>query len=392
MYPVSAEFLAAVRQPHKMTMMVERSSSLQGPWTEIQHQVSSGTVKADRKADTRRSLDVKLVGYLQDVLPELSTYNTLLRVKRGIQFYDGSIEWVPLGVYRVYEVNQNGNEFDVTGYSLEVDLRDRRFVNPWFIGSSKGGGTIGHGYTLSASDQMGAIIEDAIPLAQLQYLMDENPTLRAGVTFDRDRLKALQEIAKAVGGMFYTDVNGRFVVSPPATLEDAPVWQVTAGDNGVLIGYSRTVSRESVYNGVVVSSSADLTSGVASPKSIRVLVVDDDPTSPTYWGQVASPATESPFGRVPRFYSSPFITTVDQATSAGRSILAVAKGINASVDFTAVPNPALDIDDVVTIQYRDGSLQNHIIDTLEIGLSSTDPLSAVTRSDRFSDSMEETAV
>ena len=388
MYPVSHAFLAAVRQPHKMMVMVERTSVLGGAWTEIQHQVSSGSVKVDRKADTRRTLDVKLVGYIENVLPEISTYNTLLRVKRGIQFYDGSIEWVPLGVFRVYEVNQNGNEFDVTAFSLEVDLRDRRFINPWYIGASKGSNILGHGYTMSASDQIEAIVVDAIPQAQLLFQMAENPTLNAGVTFDRDRLKALQELAKAVGGSFYADVNGHFIVRRPSSLTDQPVWDVDAGDNGVLISYGRRVTREGVYNGVVVSSTADLTLQPTGAPPIRVLVVDDDPTSPTYWGEVTSPATNSVFGRVPRFYSSPFITKSSQAISAGQAILDVAKGMNASVDFEAVPNPALDVDDVVTIQYRDGSTQTHIIDSLEIGLSATDSLSASTRADRFDDMQE----
>lgn len=374
MYPVSDTFLSSVRQAHKLAVVVERTTALDGQWTEVVHQVNSGSVKLDRKADARRTLSMKLVGYIQDVLPEVSPYNTLLRVKRGITYGTGQTEWVPLGVFRAYDVEQNGNEVDVTGYSLEIDLRDRRFISPWFIGITSG--VIGP--NPNVSDEMELIIHDAIPEATLRYLGGDNLTIQWGTVFERDRLKALQEIAKAVGCTFYSDYLGRFVVEPPSTLADTSVFDVNAGGDGVLISYSRKVTRDKVYNGVVVTNGA---TGVPNSPIIRRLVVDNDPTSPTYWG--------GSFGKVPRFYSSPFFQTSAQADAAGESILATAKGINASVSFDAVPNPALDIDDVITVQYRDGTTQKHIIDTLEIGLTASDPMSGTTRADRFDD-LEET--
>jgi hypothetical protein len=100
------------------------------------------------------------------------------------------------------------------------------------------------------------------------------------------------------------------------------------------------------------------------------MAVDSGTQSPTRWG--------GPFGRVPKFYSSPFITTYSQAWAAAHAMLAKELGLPYSADFTAVPNPALEPGDPVRVSYP-GRAETHIIDRMTVPLTVGAPLAASTR-------------
>jgi len=104
-------------------------------------------------------------------------------------------------------------------------------------------------------------------------------------------------------------------------------------------------------------------------------VRDMNPNSPTRWG--------GPFGKVPRYYSSPFVSTVAQATTVATTILSTALGLNYVINLRSVPNPALEPLDVIRVKYPTGTTDErnelHIIDTLTIPLTYDDPLEIKTR-------------
>src|SRR5690606_24391248 len=120
----------------------------------------------------------------------------------------------------------------------------------------------------------------------------------------------LRDLAESLGKLVWWDGEGtlRVADAPDATV---PVWHVRAGRHGVLVSAQRRVTRQGIYNAVVAQGEA--TSGTPA----RAVVVDDGPLSPTRWG--------GPFGKVPRFYSSPLLTTrgrlgrPPRASCAGRS-------------------------------------------------------------------------
>ena len=76
---------------------------------------------------------------------------------------------------------------------------------------------------------------------------------------------------------------------------------------------------------------------------------DDDPTSPTNYF--------SGFGRKPKFYSSPFITTPAQAASAANAIGASQQGVARSLDFSSVPNSSMVPGDLVLVVREDHGRQ-----------------------------------
>lgn len=349
-----------------MLVAVERSASPAGPWTALKYEVSAGSVSLDR-GDIRRTLDMTIVGWTSTTaaLADVSPYNTFVRVRRGVMLNNGP-ELVNLGIFRVYEAKATYNSLQITGYSQEVDFRDRRLPSAWFRAAASTG-------TISA--EMTLLMADAVTGASVTFGSGlQNPNM-GDVSVERDRLDGLQNLADAAGGFFYAGADGGFRVDKPALITDTPVWDVDAGPNGVLVSYTRSYSRESVYNGVVVSNETSSSSTSTAP--VRVLVADMNTSSPTYW--------LGSFGKVPRFYTSQFIYDRTQALAVGASLLAKEVGLNAGLDFSFVPNPALDVNDVVRVKFNDGATENHVIDTLKIGLGADSSVSATSRSNKTGD-------
>lgn len=368
MYPVSDEFLAMIRGPHRLAVKIEVSDSPTGPWSNITGSVSSGNVSIDRTSDTRRTLNLSVAGFTNPLGPtdELDPYGTFIKASRGIYLASGLPEYVPLGIFRVYSVVVDKDSVEVTGYSQEIDIKDSRFYVPWEVVESAS--------PPSLYSTLEDIIVDAVPTATLSFDSSlSNPNIQRAI-FEKDRMEAVKQLVTAAGGELSCDQTGVFVVRPPADVTDTPVWTVDAGKYGVLIEYSKTFSRQGVYNGVVVSNAdvgGAVVSGTNTPPPIRVIVIDSDTSSPTYWG--------GPFGKVPRFYASSFIASTAQALSAGRAILLREKGLKASIDFGFVANPALDVDDVVTVVYPDGTSEPQLIDRLSISLTPEGGMSGSTR-------------
>jgi hypothetical protein len=110
--------------------------------------------------------------------------------------------------------------------------------------------------------------------------------------------------------------------------------------------------------------------GADTATPVRAVATDDGINSPTRWG--------GPFGRVPRFYSSPTITSESQAATAARSILAKESGLPYSVEFGTIANPALEPYDPIRARYP-GRTERHVIDRLTVPLTAAGAMSGATR-------------
>jgi hypothetical protein len=171
-------------------------------------------------------------------------------------------------------------------------------------------------------------------------------------------------LSRSLGKVVFWDGHGFLRV------EDAPdpeniVWDIKAGRNGVLVDSDREVSREGMYNGVVAVGE-----GVTG-EAVRAVVVDRGVNSPTRWG--------GRFGKVPREYSSPLLTTGTQARMAATSLLRRYIGMPYQVSFGAIPNPALRPREVVRITQKDGNRERHLIETCTVQLSVDAVMTGTTR-------------
>lgn len=350
MYPVSSRFLATLPQPHRVVTQVQLFRT-DGTVTDIPH--IGGSVPVDRRATIRRtctvtSADVSLIPTTPS--DQLAVYGARLRVSRGIDYGDGSApDLVPLGLFRLDDVDGDPTLGPVTlsGKAIECIVADDKFTVPY-----RATGTVVGAIT--------ALILRSIPDAQVVSLMADTAIGARTWDVEGDSWAAVQEIAAAAGAECYTNADGTFVISALPDLSTAtPVWSVEAGEGGVYIKGTRGMSSTGVFNGVLARGEGP-ESGAAG---VSWLATDDDIGSPTYWG--------GPFGRRPMFYSSATIINSASAQAAAELKLQAAKAPNATGDFSALPNPALEPGDVLRVVHPDGKKELHQVASFSVPLEPT---------------------
>lgn len=375
MRPVSAEFLRTLRGSHvaksRARVCVPGQTGVTPVGTEVK--ILGGDVVFDGTADVRSTLELVVDGTQawpndpEGLLSPLS--GNEIFVERGVAYGNGTTEWVSQGYYRIETVEQDDppdGPILVSGSDRMQGIIDARLLLPAPYGSAT---------------PVGAIVDDLLNGFRRVYptwnvviewddATDDELTTRATVA-DEDRHKYLNDIWTSYGKIAYFDHRGVLVIKTPPD-PGVPVWSVDAGRNGVLVSMKRDLSRIGVYNGVTAFGEATDT----KPPAISY-AVDLDTTSPTYW--------YGPFGFQTRRYFSPFITTSAQAFSAAAKILQQSLGAPYNVDFSAVPNVALEPLDPVEVAYPYRSralgnrVENHVLAQVKVPLLVTQPLTASTR-------------
>lgn len=371
MRPVSDSFLNTVRGPHKAVFRAR----LVWPWATGVNPatagspvpVISGDVTFDVGSDINATCDLTLGLAFEDINP----YAHEIYLERGVQYANGTAEYVGLGYFRVNSVEDahvRDSDFDgavirITGEDRMANLRDGRVPNPIQFTAST-----------SVASVLDFLVQDVMPGITTIYDTVNWPGGTAAATtlgsdhfVDRDRLAFIQELVAAYGKICYFDYAGRFVVKDPPDTSGISVFNINSGLHGVLVHATRTVTRDGVYNAVVAAGEA----ADANIPPVYAIAVDSDPASPTYYGGT--------FGKVPKFFTSSFITTVAQATSAAQKLLNSSHGLPYSVSLGVVPNPALEAWDVITVTYADGAVEIHIIDQITYSMSVDDEMTIQTR-------------
>jgi hypothetical protein len=154
-------------------------------------------------------------------------------------------------------------------------------------------------------------------------------------------------------------------------LDDPVVWRIGRGLGGALVEPQPEQAREGLANLWVVSGDG----GDGSPAVGPAFAWDDDPNSITYAGPdpVGDPLAPQRLGlngvrlRVQK-YASPLITSYGQALEVAQAKLADSLGVQASLSFTSVCNPALEPSDLVEVETAPGVWERHIIDSLSYTL------------------------
>lgn len=358
MWPVTADFLTAVGQDHNAEVDCQVWFAGEQIGTVYPH---AGSVSVDRGRDTRRQLngvtfaDPDRVLVPTDPTSLLAPYGQQLHLYRGI-----SGELAPLGVFRILKVaSDTAGTVAVEADDLSIVVRRNRWVSPFQIGA------------VDAADAVADILTDRFA----DVVTDLEPTgytigqgfLEAGS--ESDPWRDATEIARTAGYELAFGPDGVARLYQPASPSGNPTITYPAGS--VILTATREVDADTAYNGVIASGEA---SSLVSP--IFGEAWDDDPASPTYRG--------GPFGEVPRFLVSPFITTEEQAEAAAESLLAQVTGSSESVTWTQIVNPALDVDDVIDLTVDEVHLAAQlVIDSLEIPLTADGAMSATARVRRF---------
>jgi hypothetical protein len=322
-----------------------------GSFGTLEFPISGGGMTCDSKSQVRRTAatSTNLSNWPRDPRAVLAPLGTEVQVDYGIRLPGGVIEWVPQ--IRGLLTEATRQRPIPTNGSFPLKLVDRA--------------------ARVAEDRLTApaqTVAGALTTVEIRRLIQE--TLGAGVTvtdrtgsvqvspildIERERwADGVEKLADSIAAECFFDPQGNGVIRAQPQITDTHVWTVSSGPDGIMLSKEDTLTRELVYNGVVVMGErADGTAPVTAT------VWDTDPTSPTYY--------LGPFGRKPRFYANPQLTTVPQCQAAGAALLARVKGLNAKVKLTAVVNPALEAGDVVRARdVDDGTMQAHILDTVTV--------------------------
>lgn len=359
---VSPEFNEAVRGSHTMVVRARLVEPLQfGSDPEgVELQVIDGDVTLDSSADIRGTLDITIDGtdmFSFRASGQLTPYGNEIFVQRGVMYASGSREWVSLGYYRIYQVEQDGepdSPIRISGRDRMSAIIDARMVD-----------IIQFDVGTSVFDIFETLLFEVYPDATPDFDYDASlDTIIRPQVADEDRYQFLLDLARSRGKVMFWDQTGNFVIQTAPDPSDV-VSQVNAGENGVLLSMNRQLNRDGVYNAVIATGQAP--DGL---DPVRAVARDMNPDSPTFWN--------GKFGKVPRYYFSTFITTVEQASSAAEKILVRSLGLPYNVNFQMVPNPALEPLDPIEIVHEDG-YENHVIERITIPLSVQAPMTAQTR-------------
>lgn len=311
--------------------------------------VIDGTVTLSSRGGTRGQLDIVLAE--PTLIPTsqgvgiLTPYGYELKVSRGVRYSDGTEELMPLGVFAVQTSEVDGASLltRVTASDRSQQIRDARIEDDISIAASVG-------WTSAIT----TLVDDSSLTLSLAGTSYTNPTLvfAAG----GDRWDAATEIARSLGMTLAFDGDGVLVMEAEPTFDDPIVWEIVEGETGTLEQVDISLERAGAYNRVIaVGENPALT---AVPRGVAT---DDDPASATYY--------YGGFGKKPRFYASPFITTDAQATTAAQSILTKNLGVARALNLSAAPNPALELGDIVTVRRASLNVdEEHMVDSITLGL------------------------
>jgi hypothetical protein len=372
--PVSDEFLRTLRGSHVATSRARVCSPGQTGVDPdgVEIEILGGDVAFDGTAQVRSTLDLLTDGtrkWPNSPADLRAPYGNEIFVERGIKYGNGTTEWVSQGYFRIQTLEQDNppdGPIRITAADRMQGMVDAKLLKP---------------APYAAGTTIGNVIGDLINGTRRVYpawdvviewddATDDEVLSRVTIA-DEDRYKYIDDIVTSYGKIWYFDHRGHLLFRDPPDPGE-PVWSVNAGADGVLVSMNRNLTRERIYNGVTAYGEA-----TDNQPPALAYAVDLDTESPTYW--------YGPFGFSTRRYFSPFITTQAQAFSAASKILAQSLGAPYNVDFAAVPNPALEPYDPITIEYPYHSralsnrVESHVVELLTVPLVIDQPITAATR-------------
>jgi len=334
--------------------------------------ISEGTVQVDARSAVRRTCDITLITDREttNLVPDndfdlLTPFGNELRLYRGVQYSDGTDEYVPLGIFVIIEVaisdTNDGVKIQLKGEDRSIRISRAKFSEPYQMAT----GTLESSLTTLLKNRY-PDVETAFP--------DTNATITnivLGTEQDNDPWKDAVEIAEKVGFDLYFDQNGVARMNQFPTLDGSVVVATFIEGSGTTVtSLNRTISTKSTYNGVIYTIEG---TEVATP--IRVEVWDEDPASPTYRFGI--------FGEVPVFIETSLVATEAEAIRAAISLLNIYVGSQEVINWESLVDPTLDAQDVVYVKSNGSKVDRLvIIDSIDIPLTPKGSMSANARTVR----------
>ena len=348
MWPTSPLWDAAWRAGGQMVVRAEvwRAGAVQTlPDGSTSLRVLGGSVTIDEGSKVRRTLSLQVANTDLDPVQAsdlLSPFTTDLRVWVGITLTDGTVESAPVGVFRLTSVARSSvrEALTLSGSDYSAVIARSRFLAPWVTAA---GGLV--------TSEIAAIAQSVVPGLPVLDLTGSR-ALTTAATWDREPWDAVTQLAQSIAAEPFLSPSGlQLVIRPVPKVSGTSVWLCDAGSSTAnLVDVAVGLSSEGVYNAVVASSSGSgpLVSAIAYQSS-----------GPLAWSKI----------RAPRFYASPMLTTVDQCEAAAAGILARSVAYARQIAPQAVPNPALDVGDLVDVVLPSGAKEQRVITKIGLPLA-----------------------
>lgn len=411
MYPISQKFQNALLSDHqeyvRLEVYVAGASApifTYDPTVDAKTMhIIDGSITHDKQSSTRMRLtnltivDPTFALVPNDASSVFSPFGNEIIVYKGIVFSDGTTESVPMGRFRITRVETAERDGAATivinGYDRAWIVGSRVFTYYWPQ-------TINPDLTVTPwpfqptnnprndfyTDYVRAMLLYAYP----EVTFDADAATwqnRQGsaITIDPNVNSSFQmnpgdspwersySLLQSVGIGLYFDRTGIATArrDPAYTYMSAatPPTSVATYIDGVSSTFtdaSRSLDTEKSFNRILVTGQG---TGVSGP--LWSVVADDtDPNSPTW--------VNGPFGIRAKIVNNQWAVTQDQVNDYAQLLLRTSLGAQRSVTFDGVSNPALDIDDVVTINRQRIGLTNQqfVLDSITFPLKPGGSMSA----------------
>jgi hypothetical protein len=331
MWTVSSSWDEAIRNTHQVSLRVDAWRNGVLVAADLPVEPDSGSITVDSTSDVHRTIDLTIADPAMvplAVTDILTPHGTELVVTSGIRYPDGTIEQLPVGVFRIDKPSTPIlGAIHLTGVDRSRVIADDKFIN---TAQSVAGHTV--------TTEIARLIAYSLPTATVRDLSADT-TLCPFTTWEQDSSPwaAITELALSIGAEVFADAEGVFVIRVVPTFATGhDVWTVNIGQSGVIIAGTEEWDREQVFNAVTAAGEPGDGTG-----AVQDTVFDLDEASPTFWG--------GPFGHRPKRWTSPLLASVAQCTVAATTILTRSLASTRTVKVTVVPNPALECGDVVSL-------------------------------------------
>lgn len=369
MIPHSNAFKQALLSPIKeLFIKIELYDSSMNFIESIEKKVSkndSGSISVDRSRPVRRNFSFSLINKNNEFTWNEGARIWLdkrVRVLVGLKLKDGTVEYVPQGVFILTEPTTSstpqGNVTTISGQDKAYLYNDRRgkFVNEQII-------------------EAGVNVATAIKLiAQTEgetlFLFDNiTETVPYELTFSAtdNRWNAMQSLAALAKCEIYYDVNGFLVLRKIEDLNqlqnDAAVWSFTKGDM-FYAGNVRKLDEQNMYNDFVTIGGGSETQVV----SHRLTVTETDPL----WQDC--PYSIERIGKITYFHNEgnadSLLSTVEECLWRNKYELLRHLGYAERISMNSAPIFILDASDIVQIEDNEnGTSGRYMVEKFDIPLN-----------------------
>jgi hypothetical protein len=309
--------------------------------------IGSPSINVDVAAAARRSLSSIVIadpdGSLAPVTAshKLAPFGTELVVAAGFVLPGGSVERVPLGVFRLTDSEAAGDGAVVlSGIDRSLVIAENRFEEPYVVAA--GTNVVTAITDLAASRYPGLVVSADSSSATVPLSVFQEGD-KSG-----DPWQNMAQLAASAGLEAFIDAAGELRLRPvPDPTTDPPVFTYEPAADALYLSSSLRFESAGVFNVAVVSGEG---TDVAAPVRARVAVTDP-----------ASPIHPDTFGTRPVFLVTPLVTTQAQADTAAAALLARKAGGAEQLSFVAAPHPAHEGGDIVTVINDDLGVEVNVV-------------------------------